>query len=188
MEAINGVTFEDWGAASGNIAAGMSAEEVCKILDLELPVWQKTNEEWANKLGDLMAADMSVATAYGGFFTNPKVGKFAGGSAAVSSLDSLLVKVPDYDTFQKIFFHQSIAAEHGIDTVSILQEYGFNLQEWSQISGHYSAQYHADMTDHTSPEYEQRFRETSAIMDKWQKHWTAHYKNDAVDLGEDIDF
>ena len=57
MEAINGVTFEDWGAASGNIAAGMSAEEVCEILGLELPVWQKTNEEWTGKLGDLMAED-----------------------------------------------------------------------------------------------------------------------------------
>jgi len=42
MEAINGVTFEDWGAACGNIAQGMTAEEVCEILGLELPVWQKT--------------------------------------------------------------------------------------------------------------------------------------------------
>ena len=188
MEAINGVTFEDWGAACGNIAAGMSADEVCRILGIELPVWQKTNEEWTNKLGDLMAQDMNLATTYGGYFTNPKVGKFAESSTDVTTLDALLEKVPDYDTFQKIFFHQSIAAEHGVDTISVLQEYGFGLQEWSQISGHYSKKYHSDMADHTSPEYEQRFRETSAIMEKWQKHWKEHYKNDAVDLGEDIDF
>lgn len=187
MEAINGVTFEDWGAACGNIAAGMSGEEVCKILGIELPVWQKTNEEWTNKLGDLMAADMSIATAYGGFFTNPKVGKFAGGSADVSTLDSLLVKVPYFDTYQKIFFHQSTAAEHGVDVISILEQYGFGLLEWSQLSGHYSQKFNEYMTS-GSEEHNKRFKEISAVMDKLQKHWAEHYKNDAVDLGGDIDF
>jgi len=188
MEAINGVTFEDWGAASGNLAAGMPVEEVCEVLGIELPVWQKTNEEWTNKLGDLMAQDMNIATQYGGYFTNPKVGKFAGASAAISNLDSLLEKVPNQDTYQKIFFHQSIASEHGIDPTTIIDEYGFNLQEWSQLSGHYSKEFHSDMSDHSSPEYMERYREHTAIIEKWQKHWEEHYKNDSVDLGGDIDF
>jgi len=188
MEAINGVTFEDWGAACGNIAQGMTAEEVCEILGLELPVWQKTNDEWAGKLGDIMAQDMNMATVYGGFFTNPKVGKFAGVvQDEGSSLDNLLEKVPDFDAYQKIFSHQSIASEHGVDAVSILEEYDLNLHNWSQLGMHYSKYANPDF-DHTSPEYEQRYREVSGLIDKWDKYYKAHYKNDAVDLAGDIDF
>ncbi len=72
MEAINGVTFEDWACACGNLAQGMSEDEICKTLGVEMPVWSKTNDEWMGKLGDLMAADMNVATQYGDLFANPK--------------------------------------------------------------------------------------------------------------------
>ena len=187
MEAINGVTFEDWRAASGNIAAGMSAEEVCEILGLELSVWQKTNEEWTGKLGDLMAEDMNNATIYSGFFINPKVGKFAGVVSDAPSLESLLVKVPDFDTYQKMTSHQSAASEHGHDPAAIIEQYGFNLQEWSQIGMHYSG-WSREYLDTTSEGYNEKFNEISAIMNKWEAHWKENYKSDAVDLGGDIDF
>lgn len=83
MEAINGVTFEDWGAACGNLAAGMSEDEICTVLGIEMPVWQITNDAWSNKLGDLMAEDMSIATTYGVIFQTQKW---------VSSLVSLLMR------------------------------------------------------------------------------------------------
>jgi len=52
---------------------------------------------------------------------------------------------------------------------------------------HYSKYANPDF-DHTSPEYEQRYREVSGLIDKWDKYYKAHYKNDAVDLAGDIDF
>lgn len=188
MESINGVSFEDWGAACGNLAAGMSEKEVIKVLGLEMPVWQQTNEAWSNKLGDLMAEDMNNATIYSGFFTNPKVGKFAGVASNVPDLASLLVQVPDNDAYQKIFMHQSIAAQHGVDGVTVLEEYGFNLQTWSQVSMHYMKWYNEYM-QHTGTEQDKiRFDETSATRNKWENHWTEFYKDQASDLVGDIDF
>ena len=186
MEAINGVTFEDWGAACGNIAQGMSEEEVCTVLGIESPVWQQTNEAWAGKLGDLMAADMNLATTYSNFFTNPKVGKFAA-SGTASSMDALLEQIPNYDAYQKVFWHQSIASEQGMDAGAILEEYGFNLHDWSQLSMHYMNWFNS-YVNIDSPDYEKNYRETSAIMEKWQNHWKDHYKDNSVDLGGDIDF
>ncbi|WP_407556148.1 hypothetical protein [Winogradskyella sp. 4-2091] len=186
MEKINGVSFEDWGAACGNIAQGMQEDEVCKILGLELPVWQQTNEAWGGKLGDIMAEDMTLATTYAGFFTNPKVGKFSEVSGG-NSLDTLLEQVPDYDAFQKIFWHQSVASEQGMDAAAILEQYNFNLHDWSSISMHYSTWFH-NYVNHESAEYEANYRETSAISDKWQNYWKGNFKSDGVDLAEDIDF
>lgn len=188
MEAINGVTFEDWGAACGNLAAGMSEEEICKVLGLEMPVWQKTNDEWTNKLGDLMAADMNVATTYGGFFTNPKVGKFANLASNVPDLGELLEKVPDFDAYQKIAVQQSVAAQHGIDGGSILASHGYNIQTWSQISMHYM-NWHNEYVKYTGTDRDTiRFLETTAIRTKWEDHWKEFYGKHSVDLGGDIDF
>ncbi|MFS4416595.1 DUF6620 family protein [Maribacter sp. 2307ULW6-5] len=187
MEAINGVTFEDWGAACGNLAAGMSEEEVCKVLGIELPVWQKTNEEWSNKLGDLMAEDMSVATTYGNFFTNPKVGKFAGESADVPSLEDLLAKFPDYDSYLKVSVHQTQASQHGVDPTSVIESYGLNLQTWGQLNMHYMDWYHNYVQNGTEGAGE-RHKELEALRTKWETLFKEEYKNDAVDLGGDIDF
>lgn len=189
MEEINGVSFEDWGAACGNIAQGMGEDEICRILGIELPVWQQTNEAWGGKLGDLAAENMDVMTTYSGFFVNPKVGKFAGEASASSGsdLDTLLAKVPDYDAYQKIFWHQSVASEQGMDATAILQQYGFNLHDWSSVSMHYSTWFH-DYVKHDSPDYEKNYREISAISDKWQNYWKENFKSDGVDLADDIDF
>ncbi len=187
MEAINGITFEDWGCASANLAAGMPESEVLSILGIELPVWQETNDLWAAKLGDLMTEDMEVATKYGEFFTNPKQGKFANAGGPTLSEEEALKLVPDFDTYQKIFWHQAKASEVGVDPVSILQEYGLTLQSWGTIGQHYSKAQH-DLLDSSSADYNEKYHLVNTIQDKWQKHWEEHFKQEQANLADDIDF
>jgi hypothetical protein len=192
MDTINGIDFENWGAACAHIAQGMSETEVCEILGIELPVWQDTTEKWAAKLGDLMTEDMNIATQYGDIFANPKVGKFAGADSNIPSIDDLLQKVPDYDAYQKIFYEQSIAAQHGIDAVTVLEKNGLNLQTWGQLNMHYmkwrNEYMDSSLQETNSEEYNKRYAEMNAIINKWENHWTEHYKENAVNLSDDIDF
>lgn len=192
MNTINGIDFENWVAACAHIVQGMSETEVCEILGIELPVWQETTEKWTAKLGDLMAEDMNVVTQYGGIFANPKVGKFARANSSIPSIDDLLEKVPDYDAYQKIFYQQSIASQHGIDAVTVLEENGLNLQTWGQLNMHYMKwgnEYMDSSLQETNPEEsKKRYDEIQAINNKWENHWTEHYKDNAVNLSKDIDF
>lgn len=186
MEKINGVSFEDWAAACAHLAQGMPEAEVIKVLGLELPVWQDTSEQWTNKLGDLMAEDMTVATKYGEIFADPKVGKFAKGSKS-SSADEVAETVHDWETYQKIFFHQSVAAEHGIDPVSVLEEYNLDLGKWGAVNMKYMNQ-GVNSIKHTDPDYKEKFDYFTGIMKKWENHWRDFYKNEAANLGDDIEF
>lgn len=175
MKVINGISFEDWAAASANLVAGMPVEEVCKVLGVEQPVWEETANKWGNELGNLMAEDMNYATLYSNIFTNPKVGKFA--NAGSVNTEDAMTKVPDYDTFSKIFWHQAIAAKHGVDLVSLLKdEYNLNLTEWSMASSHYSNM-HKDGQNydlHTQAE------------EKWVPHFEKIYGTS--NLADDVDF
>ncbi|MEM6629394.1 MAG: hypothetical protein AAF694_06955 [Bacteroidota bacterium] len=192
MDSINGIDFENWAAAAAHLAQGMTEDEICQILGIELPVWQDTNGQWAAKLGDLMAEDMSIATTYGNIFANPKVGKFGHAGSGTPTLQDLLQKVPDFEAYQKIFWQQSIAATHGIDAITVLEENGLNLQTWGQLNMHFM-QWNNEYMDsnllQTNPEaYKKRYDKTNAIREKWEKHWTEQYKDHVVNLSGDIDF
>lgn len=185
MEAINGVTFEDWAAACANMAAGMSPEEVYKILGIETPVWEETNKKWGEKMADLASSNMEIAMQYAQIFQNPKVGKFANvGNTA--SIEDTLKLVPDYDTFTKITVHQSKASEVGLDAGQIIAEYGLSLQQWGQISGHYSNWVREKIHEgNATPEEAEMFNTADK---KWYEYFEEFYKDKNVDLGDDIDF
>ena len=188
MGEINGITFENWAAACAHIAQGMSENDVINTLGIEMPVWQDTNAQWGNKLGDLMAEDMNVATQYGEIFANPKVGKFAaGGDSNTKSGSEILTLVPDWESYQKIFYHLSVASEYGIDSHGILAEYGLDIGKWGAVGMEYMNK-GMNSIDHNAPDANEKFQYFSGIINKWESHWKDFYKDNAVDLSEDIDF
>lgn len=189
MEQINGISFEDWACACANLANGMPEEAVIQVLGIELPVWQETNELWAGKLGDLMAEDMSLATTYGEYFSNPKQGKFSGSVSQEESLEKLLTIAPDYEGYYKISSHQSHASDVGIDPTTVLQDYGLTLGSWAKLNMHYM-NWRNEFSDSASgtPLEKERFDYLSQVHNQWDTHWEAYYKNQKADLTGDIEF
>jgi hypothetical protein len=186
MEKINGVSFEEYAAACGNLAQGMPEEDLLRILGLEKPVWDETLDKWNVRLGELMTEDMNYATKYGELFANPKAGRFAGESAAAST-DELLHLAPDFETYQKIFWHQAVAAEHGVDPVTVLNSYGIDIGKWGALNMHYMGHQNS-LLDHTKPDYAEKFRHFQQLQDKWRTHFEDHYKDHKSNLAEDINF
>ena len=186
METINGIGFEDWAAACGQISQGMSEERVCEILATEKPLWKEAMELWSDKLGDMMAEDMEIATQYGNIFANPNVGKFAT-TGEVEAIDDLLAIAPDLASYYKIFWHQSVAAKYGIDSLTVLEEYGLTIGQFGQLNMHYIARQneylHEDNPD--QPENQAAFQQ---LLAKWEQHFEAYYADEKVDLASDIEF
>jgi hypothetical protein len=187
MERINGVTFEDWACACANITAGMSLEEACRILEIDELQWEHTNMLWGKKLGDLMTEDMGAATKFAEIFTNPKAGRFTHVESHVKSLEDVLKLVPDYNTYQKIFWHQSVAFAHGDSANEVIMSYGLDLLKWSQLANHYSEWYRGYVVPQQQQQclsnetYNTRFHETNQISNYWKKHFEEHYKGLAPD-------
>lgn len=174
MENINGVSFEEYASASGNMAQGMPEEQVMDILGLEPEVWKETLDQWNTKLGELMTTNMDYAMKYGELFANPKAGRFATATSPALSLEEILPLAPDYDSYQKIFWHQSVAAERGHDPVKILKTYGLDLGKWGTLNMHY-LNHQNNLLDHTAPDYAEKFEYFRQLQDKWRSHFEAQY-------------
>lgn len=183
MEKINGVSFRDYACASANIVAGMSLERVCEILGIELPVWEDTKDKWNAKMAELSMEDMQF---YGEVFTNPKQGKFADVADSATGNEAS-EKVPDMETFTKIQAHLNVANQHGIDTVTVLEnEYGLNLMEWSKASSDFSQLLRS--SNDSVENYNKYLKPYTEFNEKWENHFKEKYKGQSADLGDDIDF
>lgn len=187
METINGVSFEEYAAACANMAQGISEDKVLEILGLEKPVWDDTLNQWNDKLGKMMSEDMEVAVKYGEIFANPKVGRFSNAELNVTDINDLLQLVPDYETYQKIFWQQAIASKYGIDPVSVLASNAIDLGQWGSLNMHYMNS-GLNSLDNEAPDYMEKYEYFMSLMKYWENYWEDFYKDNKVDLSSDIDF
>lgn len=136
MEKINGISFEDWAASCAQLTMGMSEDEICQTLGIELPVWKETLEKWTERLGDLMAEDPNVSVRYGEIFANPNIGPYAekGEGSAEEEWRKI---VPDYQAYLKIQREMTKETDEGGDAQTFLEKnYGLSVGHWSQIAMH----------------------------------------------------
>lgn len=136
-ETINGVSFDEYASAIGNLTQGMSEAQILEILGLEKSVWDDTMNKWGARLGELAGEDMAWMTRYGNIFANPKAGRFGAAASPAASIDELLQLVPNLTAHTEILVHQSVAAKYGFDPVDILAQYGLDLGKWGALNMHY---------------------------------------------------
>ncbi len=198
----HGVTFRDYACAGANLAAGMSVEQVCKVLGIEEPLWAEVQEFWNNNMASMSMDDMKF---YGEVFTNPKQGKFANAEGAVGGVEDVLKKYPEWSDFLKMQAYSTEASEVGIE-IDFEKEFGITVTEYAQLGGHWSAYYKEKVLDvenfdsyafeeeggpAITPEQEERYRVfhlQTELMDKWSAYYKEKFKDASVDLSDDIDF
>ena len=188
MESINGVTFEEYASACGKLAQGEKEDLILEVLGLEKPVWDETLDKWNARFGELLATDMSLGTKYGEVFANPVAGRFAGAAKPSGvSLSDLLVQVPDYETYQKILWQQSVANKYGIDPVTVLESNGLSLGSWGALNIHYmnSGLNSISLND---PQYNEKHNYYLSLMNHWENYWEEYYSENKVNLSDDITF
>lgn len=202
MEAINGVTLKDYACACANLAGGMSEEQICKVLGIELPVWKATMDGWNNKMSEFSTDDLAV---YSEMFTNPKQGKFANVESGAGTIEDALAKYPEWSDFLKMQAHITVTSENGID-LDLDKEYGISITEYSQLGAHWSAMYKEKVIDvenfdsyafeneggpAITPAQEERYRIFTLhteLNNKWNAHFEEMYKDAGAGLSDDIAF
>jgi len=178
---IDGVSFKDWAAANVYITRGMPKEEVSKILGVSVDTWESVNKKWPKSLRGLAQKDFSIMKTLGTILKNPKVGKFSNINE-YSSIEKFSKKVPTYDKFLEISTYLSSTASKGMK-VDLEKEYGLTIQEWSQVSMHWSDymnkkfMMNASNTERVKHRKEmQKFIEyDKSLRKKWSKYFKIDY-------------
>ncbi|GJQ07203.1 hypothetical protein CAPN010_13610 [Capnocytophaga cynodegmi] len=134
LQPIHGVSLEDYAAAAANMANGMSDEQVCKKLGIELPIWDEANQLWIKR----MQQDTSfvVMSLYGQYFgqahLHPKLGKQTNHQ---SNEDYLTRISTDEKFYYELCGARQAAYEAGLDGAKWIEDnYGISLGDFQSVA------------------------------------------------------
>jgi len=200
----HGVTFKDYALANANLANGMPIEKICDVLGVEEPVWAEVSEYFINNMSQLEPGGEEMMF-FSTVFTNPKQGKFANVEGAAGGVEDVLIKYPEWSDFIKMEVYGREASEVGLE-IDFEKEFGITIMQYSQLGAHWSAYYKEKVMDvenfdsyayeeeggpAITTEQEERYR-IFHLQDELREKWTTFYKekfkNDSVDISDDIDF
>jgi len=200
----HGITFKDYALANANLANGMPIEKICEVLGVEEPVWAEVSEYFINNMSQMEPGGEEMMF-FSTVFTNPKQGKFANVEGAAGGVEEVLAKYPEWSDFHKMQAYGAVASEVGLE-IDFDKEFGVSVMQFSQLGAHWSAFYKEKVMDVVgfdsyayeeeggpaiTTEQEERIR-IFALDDELRDKWTAYYqekfKEDSIDISDDIDF
>ena len=135
LQPIHGVSLQDYAAAASKMANGMSADEVCKRLGIDMPVWDEVNQLWVKRMQQDQT--MAVMSLYGQYFgsanTHPK---FSDSKNSSNKGEDYLTKIQNDEAFYyELNGARQAAYEAGLDGAQWIQDnYGISLGDFQSVA------------------------------------------------------
>jgi len=129
MEPVEGIDCESWAKVNAKIASGENSGEAIKIIGVDMPKWDRVNQEWQTR----MANDTSfvIAQVYGNAFTASATGNLGG-------KDDINEENFPYEKYIEISVAQDKLTAQGRDPQEVLAMFGLTVTDWSNVSAFWS--------------------------------------------------
>ena len=135
LQPIHGVSLQDYAAAASKMANGMSADEVCKRLGIDMPIWDEANQLWVKRMQQDQT--MAVMSLYGQYYgsadTHPK---FNDSVKESNQEGDYLSKIQNDEAFYyELCGARQAAYEAGLDGAQWIQDnYGISLGDFQSVA------------------------------------------------------
>lgn len=166
LEPVEGVTLEDWAAANAKMTSGTTKEEVCKLLGVDAPKWDRVNEEWLTRMKN--DTSFAISTKYAAAFNQSASGNLGKGAASASEAIS-------FEKYVEAMVAQDVLGKQGRDAQDVLKDFGMTVADYSNVSAHWSGKMMSDFS-------------LAAKMQTLMNEYKAKYEAMKPDSHSDLDF
>jgi hypothetical protein len=137
LEPFEGVSLEQWAAANAKLASGGKNEDVIKELGVDMPKWDRVNNEWLTRMKN--DTSFVISTKYAAAFNTTATGNLGSGSAI--SADSF-----PFEKYVECMVAQDILGKQGRDAQDVLKDFGLTVADYSNIASYWSGKMMSDYT------------------------------------------
>ena len=137
LEPFEGVSLEQWAAANAKLASGGKNEDVIKELGVDMPKWDRVNNEWLTRMKN--DTTFVISTKYAAAFNTTATGNLGSGSAI--SADSF-----PFEKYVECMVAQDILGKQGRDAQDVLKDFGLTVADYSNIASYWSGKMMSDYT------------------------------------------
>jgi len=140
FEPVEGVTLEVWAGINADMVAGTSKEDAIKDAGMDMPKWDRVNEEWLARMKN--DKTFAITMKYSAAFSAPRPKK-ANAAGSVPDID------PEAFTFEKYvesMVAQDVLGKMGRDAQDVLKDFGLTVGQYSNISSYWSGKMMSDFS------------------------------------------
>lgn len=112
LDPVEGVTLEDWATANAKMTSGTTKDEICKLLGIDAPKWDRVNEEWLTRMKN--DTSFTISTKYAAAFNQSASGNLGKGSASAAESIS-------FEKYIESMVAQDVLGKQGRDAQDVLR-------------------------------------------------------------------
>ncbi len=137
LDPVEGVTLEDWSTANAKMVSGSTKDEICKLLGIDAPKWDRVNEEWLTRMKN--DTSFTISTKYAAAFNQSASGNLGKGSASAAESIS-------FEKYIESMVAQDVLGKQGRDAQDVLKDFGMTVADYSNVSSYWTGKMMTDFS------------------------------------------
>lgn len=140
LDPVEGITLDQWADANAKIASGSTTEDAVKALGIDMPKWDRVNNEWLTRMKN--DTTFTISQKYAAAFNAGASGNLGSG-AEVSKTGS--AEFP-FEKYVEVMVAQDVLGKQGRDAQDVLKDFGLTVADYSNISAYWSGKMMTDFS------------------------------------------
>ena len=166
LDPVEGITLEDWATANVKMTSGSTQDDICKLLGIDAPKWDRVNNEWLTRMRN--DTSFTISTKYAAAFNTSASGNL--GKGAGSAGESI-----SFEKYIEAMVAQDVLGKQGRDAQDVLKDFGMTVGDYSNVSSYWSGKMMSDFS---------LAMRMQSLMAEYQKK----YESMKTDSHSDLDF
>ena len=129
LDPFEGVTLDQWAGVNAKVASGTAVEEAIKSIGVDMPKWDRANNEWLTRMRN--DTTFTISRQYAAAFNTTATGNLGSGSQV--SADSY-----PFEKYIEAMVAQDVLGKQGRDAQDVLKDFGLTVADYSNISSYWS--------------------------------------------------
>lgn len=120
---VEGVEFEQWAKGNAKLASGMKTEELAKEMGMDVPKWDRVNNEWMTRMSNDRTYTLSLR--YAKYFNNTASGNLP---------NQITEDTYPFERYVEAMVAMDILGQKGRDAQDVLKDFGLTIADYSNLS------------------------------------------------------
>ena len=144
LDPVEGITLDQWAAVNAKLASSVPKEEAIKDLGVDMPKWDRVNEEWLTRMRN--DTTFTISTKYAAAFNVNASGNLGSGAQVSSTGTSVTGESFSFEKYIECMVAQDVLGKQGRDAQDILKDFGLTVADYSNISSYWSGKMMSDFS------------------------------------------
>lgn len=137
LEPFEGVTLEQWADVNAKVTSGTPVEEAIKPIGIDMPKWDRANNEWLTRMRN--DTSFTISKIYAAAFNQSASGNLGSGS-------QVNAESYPFEKWIEAMVAQDVLGKQGRDAQDVLKDFGLTVADYSNISGYWNGKMMTDFS------------------------------------------